>query len=53
MLPFHLKEAFKNKKEYLNIFFDYDEINYCMMMVNERVRCYKSEVGGLLDKIGN
>ena len=27
--------------------------NYCMMEVNERIKCYRTELGQVMDKIGS
>lgn len=31
---------------------EYDVTNYCLMEANERVRCYRYEMGSLLERIG-
>ncbi len=37
----------------MKVFYDYDNVNYCLMEVNEKIKCYRYELGNLLDKIGS
>ncbi|KAL4466811.1 hypothetical protein ABPG74_010408 [Tetrahymena malaccensis] len=52
-LPLHIREFFQNKKDFMKSFEEYDLTNKCLYEVNQRVRCYRYELGCLIDKIQN
>lgn len=53
LLPAQLRKFFSGEKNYMRAFHQYDITNYCLMEVNEKVRCHRYELGLLLDKIGS
>ncbi len=47
-----MKEFFQNKKDFLKTMSEFDVANYCLNEINDRVKCYRYELGNLLEKVG-
>jgi len=46
------KEIYTDKKEFMKIFDDVDVAMFCLEEVVERLKCYRFELGSLVDKVG-
>ena len=49
-LPFSLREFIFSKKEFMQLLDNFDKISYCIEMMSEKIKCYRAELGNLLEK---
>lgn len=50
-LGISLREFFIDKKDFVKLFDDVDVANFCSSEINQRIKCYRPELGAIADKI--
>ena len=50
LFPSTLREFLYPKKEFMQILDNFDRITYCLDSISEKIKCYRPEMGNLLDK---
>ena len=51
-LPNVLKEFYQNKRDFVRSFEDFDKATYCIDEVSDRVKCYRFELGSMIERVG-
>jgi len=50
LLPSSLREFLFSKKEFMQLLDNFDKITYCLESISEKIKCYRAEMGNMLDK---
>jgi len=50
-MSLHLREFFNGRNEFKEIFTEFDSLNMCLFETNERIRCYRYELGKVIENV--